>query len=105
MTVFLDWLALIGPLSVSAALFILGLLSRRLGRVTQARPYYAGFFAASLLVAGSALVRLQILRMPPPDAQEIHTVLALYNGLFSTGVTLGVIIAWRYWSWLLAERD
>jgi hypothetical protein len=29
----------------------------------------------------------------------------LYNGLPALAVTLGLFVAWRYWSWLLAERN
>ena len=103
-----SWLELFSPLSITAALLIMGLLSRRLGRATRAAPYYIGFFVAAALVGFSALARLVNLVLHLADAtmlqQDTFWVL-IYHGLPALGVTLGVVFAWRYWSWLLAERD
>jgi type III secretory pathway component EscT len=93
--------ALLGPISLALMLMVLGLLSRRLGRATHARPYYFGFFVAGALVAAAALVRAASLIAPDEPAD--WTV--LYNGLLALGITLGLLFTWYYWSWLLAERD
>ncbi|MCU0499565.1 MAG: hypothetical protein MUF87_19620 [Anaerolineae bacterium] len=93
----LDVLALIAPMSIAFALIILGLLSRKLGRVTHARPYYGAFFVASALIGAAILVRWL--------TEPLELWMFVYNGLLALGVTLGVLAAWRYWSWLLAERD
>jgi hypothetical protein len=95
---------MLGPASVGIMLLVLGNLSRRLGAVTHAHRYYIGFYVAALLVGLSVLVRLVYLIN--------HNLLAdpaawggIYNSLFASGVTIGLIFAWRYWSWLLAERN
>lgn len=101
-----DWLGLLGPVSVCLMLVLLGLLSRRFGRVTGAAPWHLGFYIAALLIAISITVRAANLQVDA--AQHVERSwewLLLYDGLPAIGVTLGLAVAWRYWSWLLAERN
>lgn len=103
-----DLLGLLEPLSIGVALVILGLLSRRLGKATQGKPRYLGFFVGAALLFVSTAARLGnlIFNWAAPD--EIpHSVAwtLLYSGLPAIGITIGLIAAWRYWSWLLAERS
>jgi hypothetical protein len=107
----IDWtgaLSLLGPLSIGSALIVLGWLSRRLGEVTRDTSYYRGFYLAAGLVSVGVVARLANLGYGAEAAARLHRNLLwvlLYHGVPALGVTLGVIIAWRYWSWLLAERD
>ena len=97
--------ASMGLLSIAVALVVLGLLSRRLGQVTRAPRYYLGFWlsAALLLVSlGYRLLNLFQSHIPLPD--DAGAVI-LYIGLPAFALTISLIIAWRYWSWLLAERS
>jgi drug/metabolite transporter superfamily protein YnfA len=89
-------------LSISVMLLVFGVLSRRLGRVTRAHAYYIGFFVASALVFVGAIVRIVF----PSHHDLTPGVLwiLLYNGAPALGLTIAVVIAWHYWSWLLAER-
>lgn len=101
-------LAAVGFIAIAGALLIMGVLSKRLGQVTKAAAYYRGFYVASVCVMIGALARLiptGSKLAPPPDLQENILWVLLYNGTPALGVTLGVIFAWRYWSWLLAERS
>lgn len=91
-----------GPLSIALALALLGLMSRKLGKVTHASSYYVGFFIAALLVCASVVVRFFELFGGGGQQQD---AMLLYDLLLAGGVTLGVICGWHYWSWLLAERD
>lgn len=97
---------------MSVALVVMGLLSKRFGSATQTPPYYIGFYLAALLVIGGVVVRLLDFVWAQPDALALSEAstdatarVLLYNGLPALGVTIGVIVAWRYWSWLLAERN
>jgi hypothetical protein len=100
-----DILSLFGPLGVIVALVVLGLLSRRLGRVTHMFPYYIGFYIAAGLMTASLLVRVFLIQPGTASiVQEHPAILFAYVGLPALSMTLGVVIAWRYWSWLLAER-
>jgi len=95
-------LNIIGVMGIMVLLGVLGFLSRRMGKATQAAPHYIGFFLAMTLV-GVGLVA----RIINPDADLTQNGLAVmvYNGLPAIGLTIGAIIAWHYWSWLLAERQ
>lgn len=95
-------MAIIGMSSIALALVLLGLLSQRLGRVTRSGSYYVGLFVAATLVGIGAVMRIVALWR---DLDDNMLWTLLFNGAPATGVTLGVIICWRYWSWLLAERS
>jgi hypothetical protein len=105
-----DWsglLAIIGVAGIGVALFVLGSLSQRLGSVTRAPRFYVGFYLGALLVSISVLARLLNIGRGTGAAQELVRDpfwVVLYIGLPAFALTLGVFIAWRYWSWLLAER-
>ena len=102
-----NWLGLIGPLSICVMFVVLGLLSRRLGRVNRTAPYYIGFFVAALLVALSLAVHLAGLGLDAEQAARLaqdSTLVLIDTGLTALGVTIAAFVAWRYWSWLLAER-
>ncbi len=103
-----EWIGLIGPLSMAVVLIALGILSRRLGATTRAAPYYLGFFIAAALMVISLIARLANLIFGLASDALLSRDLTwtlLYAGLPAFGVTLGLVMAWRYWSWLLAERD
>jgi hypothetical protein len=107
----LDWIGLwglLGPVSICLMLLVLGLLSRRLGRVTRSAPYYLGCFIGAGLVGISALARMVNLGLGPQAAAALHQdsgLVWIYTVLPAVGVTLGAFAAWHYWSWLLAERE
>ncbi|GAB4314234.1 MAG: hypothetical protein Kow00117_06590 [Phototrophicales bacterium] len=90
---------LIGLLSIAIMMFVLGMLSQRLGRVTRAAPYYYGFFLSAIFVLIGVGARL----VYPVDSDDPAWVL-LVNGTPALGITIGLVVAWHYWSWLLAER-
>jgi hypothetical protein len=106
----LDWaglLAMLGPLSICIMFIVLGLLSRRLGRVTRVRPIYVGFFIAAALVGISSVARMVNLGLGADAAARLSQdgiLVLIYTGLTALGITIGAFIAWRYWSWLLSER-
>ncbi len=98
----------LGQLSIIVALLVLARLSKRLGSQTQAKPYYRGFIVAALLMSISLVARVAngLWALAPPDALATSALwIILYSGLPALALTIGVVFAWRYWSWLLAERD
>ena len=98
-------LGLFGPLSVGIALIVIGALSRRLGAQTHAKPYYLGFYAAAALMILSVAAQFFQLILVLPRYPDDPLWLLITEGVPALAVTIGVIFAWRYWSWLLAERD
>jgi hypothetical protein len=103
-----SWLSLLGPAALMATLVMLGLICRRFGQATGAAPYYLGLFVSAFLVGISLFARIAnlILGMDAALAQQQAPAWTLlYFGLPAIGLTLALIVAWRYWSWLLADRD
>ncbi|RMG87240.1 MAG: hypothetical protein D6712_05970 [Chloroflexi bacterium] len=98
-------LGILGPLAVGGLLVILGLLSRRMARVTHDKPYYILSFIGALLVWSGAVIRLLNLNSQTTDLHQNLLWSILYNGLPAAGLTLGLYVGWRYWSWLLADRE
>ena len=95
-------LSLFGPLAIMLALVILALLSQRLGAVTKRPPLYRWLYASVVLVGLSLIVRLLNLNTPETLGDDYSTLM-LYDILLALGLGLAVLVAWRYWSWLLSE--
>ena len=105
--------AVLGSLALFSllyALLILAQVGNKLGAVTKMRPFYRGYYAAAGFVALALVGRFirasavwaspesisPILNMPLFYLWSYHLPLAL-------GLTLGAVITWHYWSWLLKE--
>ncbi len=94
----------VGQLGIIFALIVLARLSRRLGQMTHAKPRYRGFYLSSALLLIGVSARLVNELLLHENRREPLWVL-FYDGIPALALTLGVMFAWRYWSWLLAERD
>jgi hypothetical protein len=95
--------SLLGMISVIIAMIVLGLLSKRIGAVTHSPRYYIGLYVAAALMGISVLGRL-VNWLQRVDPNGDPGWILLYIGLPTVAVTIALISAWRYWSWLLAER-
>jgi len=67
--------------------------------VTQMPPHYRWFYIAAGLLMGSVVIRL----LSVGGATDELSL--LYASTFAIGVTIGLVVAWRYWSWLFSERN
>ncbi|MCB9452634.1 MAG: hypothetical protein H6672_14445 [Anaerolineaceae bacterium] len=107
----MDWMGLsglLGGVAIAIALLVLGLLSKRLGSVTRTPPYYIGLYIAAGLMFMSTLARMVDLDYTSAEIEALSqdpAAIVLYVGLPALAVTIGVVVTWRYWSWLLAERN
>ena len=104
----IDILGLVGWISMCVFLTVMGLLSRRLGQVTHARAYFNLFYLAAAFVAVGIVARMVHFTSELALIEDLNNNIGwvlLYNGAPAVGVTLALVAAWRYWSWLLAERD
>lgn len=81
------------------ALLVSALLSQRLGAVTKRPRSYRWFFVAVALIMIGMMIRLLQL-----GAAQTGDMALLYTVLLAVALTLSVVIAWRYWGWLLSER-
>jgi hypothetical protein len=87
------------PLAVILMLVVLGLLSQRLGAVTKFPPLYRGLYLGAVLVGVSALFKVLYM------VSDNETFILFYDVAFVFGLLLSVIIAGRYWGWLLNENQ
>lgn len=102
-----------GLLSLVFTLLILARLSDKLGAVTKMPKYYRGFYVASALLLVAALVRflkanLLFAALPQTGLAFLNSdvvSLLFYHIPLALSSTIGLVITWRYWGWLLKERD
>jgi hypothetical protein len=97
---------LLGAFGIGVMLIVVGLLSKRLGAATKAARRYYGFYAAAgFLFTSAAAQALNILLsfVPASALLDAPAWAFVYIGLPAIGVTVGLVYAWHYWSWLLAE--
>lgn len=105
LSTFIALASLLSPFGIALALVVMGELSRRLGETMRVPPYYRGFFVAAAMMLVSGAARFVLVLAPPANSAGAWWQVALLNGLPAVALTLAVILAWRYWSWLLAERE
>ncbi len=97
--------------SLAIMLLILARFGYKLGAVTKMRPYYQGYYIAIGLVIIAFVtrsIRVSVFWAPPDMIPAVLNdpifYLCAYHLPLALGLSLGLIITWRYWSWLLKER-
>jgi hypothetical protein len=100
----------LGVISLIFALVVLGQFGRKLGAVTKMPAYYQGYYIAAALLTLALIVRFvraTVFWAPPADITPALNAPFLYLFLYhlpvAVGLTIGLAITWRYWSWLLKE--
>jgi hypothetical protein len=111
MTGFFTILSPLGTIAIIFLFFILARLSEKLGSVTRMPPYYrwfqvgTGFLGVALI---SQFLRISVSLTDQAGYPWLDTplfYLVTYHLPMAIGITIGLIVTWRYWSWLLTERD
>ncbi|KCZ72136.1 hypothetical protein ANME2D_01539 [Candidatus Methanoperedens nitroreducens] len=77
-------------------LYILSILSRRLGEVMGMKRYYYLYYAGISFVLSGSIVRALSLA-------EFEYSYLLGYALFAAGLTLSLIATVKYWGWLIRE--
>lgn len=104
----------LGSLSLLAVIYmyiIFANLSRRYGQVIRLPPYYRGFYAGIGLICVSFFSHLiqDTVIIAPEQAPSLLTndwfYLLTFYLPFAAAVTIGLVVAWRYWSWIWRERQ
>lgn len=104
-------LGTLGTLSVLILFYILAKLSERFGSVIKMRPQYRYYYVALVLLLVGWIAQLLVMAadlMPASVQVWLHSswfVLLVYYVPVTIGVTMGLVITWRYWSWLIVERN
>lgn len=102
----IELFGLLGLIGIGVMLIVTGLLSKRLGAATKAPRRYFGFYAAASFMFASAGLQAinSLFRFTEAGALLASPLwIMVYNGLPAIGITIGLVYAWHYWSWLLAE--
>ncbi len=111
MAAFFTILGPVGTISIIFIFFILARLSDKLGAVTRMPPYFRWFWAGTGFLAIaliSQLVRISVSLTGQTNLQLLDNstfYLVTYHFPMAIGVTIGLAVTWRYWSWLLTERN
>ena len=104
-------LGALGTLSILVVLYILAKLSERFGSVIKMAPLYRYYYLAILFLAIGSITQLFVVRATLTDeySQVWFTtpwfLFLAYHLPLAVGVTIALVIAWRYWSWLITERN
>ena len=96
-----------GTLSVLYLLYILLKLSQRLGSVEKMAPLFKYYYVAIIFVAAGYFTNLLIVLVPQSTAGWLASPWVLILGYYlpmSIGLTVGLVVTWRYWSWLLTNQ-
>lgn len=106
-----SFLSTLGPLSLLIIFYVLAKLSERFGSVVKMRPQYRYYYLALVFLTIGCIGHLLVLTADLTPA-NIHRWLVspwflmfAYYLPLTIGVTIGLIITWRYWSWLVIEHN
>lgn len=104
----LTLLSTAAPLALMVTLWVMAQISRRFGEVTHRPPLYRGFYAAIGLLAGPLVVRLWAIGLADPSRADLggNALAAWVHDLpLAVGISVSVVVAWRYWGWLIYARE
>ncbi len=105
------WLGTVGTLSLLALFYILAKLSERFGSVIKMQPLYRYYYLALIFLAIASLAHLAVAKSVsapgsiPDWFNSTLFLLLAYHLPLTIGVTIGMVITWRYWSWLVTEQS
>lgn len=100
-----------GTLSIIALLYILAKLSEKFGSVIKMSPIYRYYYLAIAFlviayITNWLVVRATLIPENTPAWLNAPWFLFLaYHLPRAIGVTIGLVLTWRYWSWLILERN
>jgi hypothetical protein len=97
MAAFLTLLSPVGTISIMFIFFILARLSEKLGAVTRIPPFYRWFWVG-ITTALTEQTSYPLLNDPT-------FYLVTYHLPMTIGVSIALAVTWRYWHWLLTERN
>jgi hypothetical protein len=102
-------LGTLGTLSIMFLFYILARLSERLGSVEKMAPLYRYYYVALFFLALGGATHFLVARVYLTPATFPDWLLSPWFVLLThylplaLGVTIGIVITWRYWSWLFTQ--
>jgi len=100
----------LGLLAVIYTLFVLAAFSQKMGDVLKMPPLYRGLYLGAACLTVALIVRflrVSVLLASAEGAaflQDDWFYLLAYHVPLALGLTVSLVVIWRYWSWLLRER-
>ncbi len=107
----MEYLAVLGTLAVIYLLYILARLSERLGSVEKMAPLYRYYYAGAGFITIALVTQIVTARAElssgsaPAWLFSTWFTLVLYHLPMAIGVTIGLLVSWRYWSWLITHQE
>ena len=102
-------LGILDTLSIIVLLYVLAKLSERFGSVIKMPPIYRYYYWAAALVVMGLITQLLTAVVDPPvllnNLSKPWLLLFLYDVPVSIGLTMSLVITWRYWRWLVNENN
>lgn len=104
-------LGLLGTSSVIMLFYILARLSQRFGTVIKMPPLYRYYYLAAAIFCISLVSQFLVIISPLTLLKntawltEPWVLLLDYYLSQAVGVTIALIVTWRYWRWLITERN
>lgn len=111
MAAFLTLLSPVGTISIIFLFYILARLSEKLGAVTRMPSHYRWFWVGIGFISVALIAQLLRISVSLTGQTGLSWFssslfyLVTYHLPMALGVTIAIFVTWRYWSWLLRERD
>lgn len=103
----MQFLGAVGTLAVIYLFYILGRLSERLGSVERMPPIYRYYYVAVIFLVIALITQVLAAQViTSASYSPTDTILLLGHHLpLAIGATIGLVVTWRYWSWLVIDRE
>jgi len=88
-------------LSILVLFFIMAKLSERFGTVIKMKPIFRYYYVA----VGLSLISFFTQLLATTTDFRPWVILLGYHLPLSISVSVAIFITWRYWRWLVTERD
>ena len=101
----MGYLSALGIVSVIYLYFVLARLSERLGSVEKMTPRYRYYYVAIAFLTVGLLSYLAAIQIGASRFLWMSWIsLLTYHLPLAIGATIGLVVTWRYWSWLLQDK-
>ena len=102
-------LGTLGTVSIIILFYVLAKLSEKFGSVIKMPPIYRYYYGAVALVAIGIVAQLLTAVVDPPlllnNLSKPELLLLVHHVPVSLGLTISLVITWRYWRWLVTENN
>ena len=111
MNIDIPLLGTLGILSVIFLFYILARLSERLGAVQKMPSKYRYYYVAVVFLAVAYLTQLLVSRAISAPEKFPNWLTSSWFALLAhhlpltIGVSIGLVITWHYWSWLITQHQ